>query len=135
MSRVLSYFRPVTKSAVAESNGVPKIVAIELTKPSIGSRTSPAASNGEARQGHPFPQGDFRNAPLEDIHNVKYEVMVNWLHTQQEERQWLSGDEEEGVVLKKSKGDYAFAPANLKAEASMLIDVVSQLNVRVSGCI
>jgi hypothetical protein len=131
MSRLLSYLRP--KKVAPAPSDILNIPQIELRKPSHAK----IAANHEQ---HPrdsnrlsaFPVGDFRNASSEDIHDVKCEVMVNWLHSQQEEKQWLSGEEEEGVLLKKSKGDYACVPASLVTDATMISDVVAQLNVKVS---
>lgn len=130
MSKLLHYFRPTNVSTPSEQTA--EIPTFELRKPS----QVPAENN---QSGHvhdhnrlsAFPLGDFRNSSAEEINDVKCEVMVNWLHTQQEEKQWLSGDDEEGVLLKKSKGDYACAPAQLADDSSLLVDLISQLNVRV----
>jgi hypothetical protein len=47
---------------------------------------------------------------------LKCDVMVNWLHHQQEERRWTRGGPGEGVVLKRSRGAYVCAPEGLAAE-------------------
>jgi len=58
--------------------------------------------------------------------------MVNWLHAKQEEKLWTSGDSGEGVVLKRSRGMYTCAPADLMDEDRGLFDAVQRLNVKVS---
>ena len=68
---------------------------------------------------------------MEEINDIKCEVMVNWLHSQQEERLWTSGEEEEGVVLKKSRGMYTCSPADLAEEQAGYFQAVQTLNVKV----
>jgi hypothetical protein len=81
-----------------------------------------------------YPQGDFRNANPETIQEIKCEVMVNWLHSKQEEQIWTTGEPGEGVVLKKSKGRYVCCPSELSSDGSALFKAVSALNVRVCLC-
>lgn len=132
MSKFLSYFKPDSASAVTQQTIVaPTFELRRPSHPAEGYKQDDVLLDPSRLS--VFPIGDFRNASAEDINDVKCEVMVNWLHSQQEEKQWLSGDEEEGVVLKKSKGAYASAPASLRTESSMLIEAIAQLNVRVSG--
>lgn len=57
--------------------------------------------------------------------------MVNWLHSQQEEKIWTGREEGEGVVLKKSRGAYTCAPSSLAHEDGGLLDAVKALNVKV----
>jgi hypothetical protein len=47
---------------------------------------------------------------------LKCDVMVNWLHHQQEERRWTRGGPGEGVVLKRARGAYVSAPEGLAQE-------------------
>jgi len=119
MSAVLSYLRPTTRPASQPQDEPSALELLETSK----------------TPNHPnlaFPVGDFRNAPADEINDVKCEVMVNWLHSQQEEKQWVSGEEEEGVILKKSRGEYTCAPAELTKETSGLLESVEMMNVRVS---
>lgn len=69
---------------------------------------------------------------MEEINDIKCDVMVNWLHSRQEEKLWTTGEGEEGVVLKKSRGQYTCAPADLAYESVGLFRAVQTLNVRVS---
>lgn len=87
----------------------------------------------EAQQGeYEYPVGDFRNATNDEVNDVKCDVMVNHLHAQQEERLWTTGEDGEGVILKKSRGDYTCAPVDLVDERSGLFHAVTSLNVKVT---
>lgn len=63
--------------------------------------------------------------------DVKCDVMAQWLHSKQEEKIWTSGEPGEGVLVKKSKGSYAFSPAELPEDGTGLYEAVAALNVRV----
>jgi hypothetical protein len=105
----------------AQFSGVPSMYGT----PGGGSRYS-------SRPGSIYPVGDFRNSTIEEINDIKCEVMVNWLHSQQEEKLWTSGEEEEGVVLKKSRGMYTCSPADLADEQAGFFQAVQTLNVKVA---
>ncbi|KAF2186273.1 hypothetical protein K469DRAFT_573231 [Zopfia rhizophila CBS 207.26] len=62
--------------------------------------------------------------------DIKCELMVNFLHSKQEERIWTLGEPGEGVMLKKSKGRYACCPVELQSDNSNFYDMVAQMNVR-----
>ncbi|KAF2427413.1 hypothetical protein EJ08DRAFT_699638 [Tothia fuscella] len=79
-----------------------------------------------------FPAGDFRNQTTEEVNDIKCEVMVNWLHSQQEERLWFADGVEEGVVLKKSRGMYTCSPSHLSGERNGLFTAVRDMNVKVA---
>ncbi|KAK8210886.1 glycosyl transferase family group 2-domain-containing protein [Phyllosticta capitalensis] len=64
------------------------------------------------------------------MNDIKCDVMVNWLHSQQEEKLWCTGEPEEGVVLKKSRGEYACCPSDLADEENGFLSAVQELNVR-----
>lgn len=69
----------------------------------------------------------------EEMSDTRCEIMVSWLHQQQIERTWFdSRANDEGVVLKKSKGEYACCPENLADEPEGFCKAVELLNVRVS---
>lgn len=93
--------------------------------------TTPHGSAGPSRAASIYPVGDFRNQTMEEINDIKCDVMVNWLHSQQEEKLWTAGEYEEGVVLKKSRGMYTCAPADLSDEQDGFFHAVQELNVRV----
>ena len=62
---------------------------------------------------------------------MKCEVMVNGLRARQEENMWTQGDDDEGVVLKKSRGAYTCAPVDLVEEEAGFFHAVQALNVKV----
>ena len=57
---------------------------------------------------------------------------MSWLHQEQLEKLWYEGSDEEGIVLKKSKGVYACCPEGLSDEPEGLRKAIEMLNVRVS---
>jgi hypothetical protein len=70
----------------------------------------------------------------EEMSDSKCELMVNWLHQKQVERTWCDSEStDEGVVLKKGKGDYACCPESLHEEPEGFRKAVELLNVRVSS--
>lgn len=64
--------------------------------------------------------------------DLKCEVMVSWLHQQQLERLWYEGTDEEGIVLKKSKGIYACCPEAVGRGEMEFHKATEALNVKVS---
>lgn len=101
------------------------------------SRSSIAPSTlGTPRTSRPaslYPAGDFRNSALEEIIDIKCDVMVNWLHQQQLESMWSSGGPGEGVVLKKTRDNFTCCPSELAECRGDFFDAIRALNVRVSG--
>lgn len=98
--------------------------------------TSPHYSRHNSGRNSPHPVGDFRNGTTKGIADIKCEVMVEWLHAQQEEHLWTIGQGDEGVMLKKGQGEYSCAPGELRngtgGEGMGFFDAVAALNVRVS---
>ena len=129
----------------AVQKGKPKPEDVELkvssdsSQPQAPSQSSPKSSasgpsldaRNAPRPGSFYPVGDFRNSTIEEVNEIKCEVMVNWLHSQQEERLWTSGEEEEGVMLKKSRGKYTCAPADLMETTGGFFSAIQALNFRV----
>lgn len=127
-----TYFHPAEKkkAAAAAASGV------EMTNspsspatPAFSGAVTPAYSG--SRPASLYPSGDFRNSTLDDIMEIKADVMVNWLHQQQLERMWTNGGLGEGVVLKKGRDTYTSCPGELSDHQGDLFDAVSRLNVRV----
>ncbi|KAI9831674.1 MAG: hypothetical protein M1819_004740 [Sarea resinae] len=77
-----------------------------------------------------YPSGDFRNAKLDEVNDIKADVMVNYLFQQQLERFWVHSDHGEGVVLKKGRGQYTCCPGSLVDDGSGLFAAVANLKVR-----
>ena len=69
---------------------------------------------------------------MADIIDLKNEMMCNWLYQQQLEKMWSTNGPEEGVILKKSRGDYLCGPTSLRETQNGIFEAVVKLNVRVS---
>ena len=135
-----SYFTPGREDAhqrkksekameMSESSHMP--ISPQLQKPQTPARGMTPPSPYASRPGSIYPVGDFRNAAMEEINEIKCDVMVNWLHSQQEEKLWTTGEPEEGVVLKMSRGKYTCSPYDLADEPVGFFKAVETLNVRV----
>ena len=68
----------------------------------------------------------------EEMSDTRCEIMVSWLHQQQIEKTWFdSRARDQGVVLKRSKGDYVSCPENVADEPDGFRRAIEMLNVRV----
>lgn len=94
---------------------------------SPGNGTTPWGS----RPGSIHPN-DARRSQMEELNEIKCDVMVNWLYQQQMEKLWTAGAQDEGVVLKKSRGAYTCCPADIVDEPFGFYKAIQTLNVRVS---
>lgn len=63
--------------------------------------------------------------------DIKADVMVTFLHHQQQAKMWTSSGWDEGVVLKKAKDDFTSSPSELQNNRNGLYDSVKKLNVKV----
>lgn len=129
MKSFKSYFHPVGKKDQVSPHAAPAIV--EKSNPS-SFPPSQGPSRGGSRPVSLYPTGDFRNAALDEITQIKSDVMVNYLHQQQLEHMWSDGTPGEGVVLKRSRDQYTSCPAELSQYEGGFFDAVRKLNVRVS---
>ena len=136
---LLSYVRP----AKGKKKGSESVTAEEMTEkpmssptyPPVGTPGSFTPGNGTPWGSRPaslYPNGDFRNSQMDDINEIKCDVMVNWLYQQQMERLWTAGGHDEGVVIKKSRSAYTCCPADIIEEPYGFFKAVETLNVRVS---
>ena len=133
MKSFKSYFHPAVKK---DGSSAATTTNVELTNSPLSPPTPGYSSTGTPRYSGSrpvsiYPTGDFRNSRLDDITEIKCDVMVNWLHQQQLERLWTSGGIGEGVVLKKSRDAYVACPEELSRVRDNLFDAVQRLNVRV----
>ena len=94
----------------------------------VPSLPSSRAASTRAASPAPSKKSTGRN----EMNDIKCDVMVNYLHQQQEERLWTSRSVEEGVVLKKSRGVYTCCPAELADQSHGFLEAVELLNVKVS---
>ncbi|KAI9698880.1 MAG: hypothetical protein M1820_007301 [Bogoriella megaspora] len=83
---------------------------------------SPWASQPGSRPGSLY-QSD-------EMTDIKCNVVVAHLYQQQLERLWTSGADDEGVVLKKGRGQYTACPSELTQTEAGFYDAVVALNVR-----
>jgi hypothetical protein len=73
-----------------------------------------------------------KNLP-DNLVDMKNDMMVNWLYEQQLRKQWASGlDSYEGVVLKKSRGDFICCPHDMAEIEDSLLPMATRMNVRVA---
>ncbi|KAL9094552.1 MAG: hypothetical protein Q9165_003111 [Trypethelium subeluteriae] len=68
--------------------------------------------------------------PSEEMTDIRCNVVVAHLYQQQLERLWTSGADDEGVVLKKGRGQYTACPSELTQVEGGFFDAISALNVR-----
>ena len=123
----MSEARSQQTSALSESNPLDRVLAtpdleIPLTSPRFSSRPQSLS----ARSGRSYGSSLF----LDDI---KHEVMVNYLYQQQCANLWVSdgSGEVEGVLLRKSWGQYMACPPQLGTTS--LAVACAALNLQVCG--
>lgn len=113
----------------------PREKAVELQQQNE-TQDSPPSVGGSSSTGLKaltpmYPMGDFRNADMDEVSEIKSDVMVNYLHQQQLRKMWSHGGLEEGVLLKKSRNDYMCCPQDLSQVRGGIFDCVVKMNVRV----
>lgn len=90
-----------------------------------GNGSSPWAS----RPGSMFGN-DNRMSQADELRDLKCDMMVNWLYQQQMELLWTAGGHDEGIVLKKSRGQYTCCPSDIDQEPAGFYKAIQTLNVR-----
>ncbi|KZF19607.1 hypothetical protein L228DRAFT_214578 [Xylona heveae TC161] len=132
MKSIKSYFAPASKESAPTPATAPDPALTTpraQSTPGVSGKATPAGS----RPVSIYPVGDFRNSTIDDITEIKSDVMVNWLRQRQLEKLWAADDVEgEGVVLKKGKGSFTCCPATLAEDPAGLYAAVSRLNVKVA---
>ena len=136
MGFLKGYLKPAKKSDTSAAADVSEKRAGENAGPSASAQPSgPNSGWATPRASRPasiYPAGDFRNSTMGELNDIKCDVMVNWLHQQQLELMWSAGSINEGVVLKKGRGDFMSCPPELMAIQGDLFESIKLLNVRVS---
>lgn len=129
---LLSYMKPSKgKKDQASEHEQPEIIEKPST-PATASGTPGSGTPAWSRPASLYPAGgEFRNSQSDDLNEIKCDVMVNWLYQQQMERLWTAGGMDEGVVLKKTRGQYTCCPADIIDEPYGFFKAVETLNVRV----
>lgn len=79
------------------------------------------------------PTPHFPNDSIADDRDLKAEIMCNYLYQQQLKKMWSNGGSEEGVILKKSRGEYMSCPSDLHLQRNGLFDAVRRLGVQVNS--
>jgi hypothetical protein len=136
MNALKGYFQTVSKiySTKPSKNARPAALApameMSVTPPN-GSGSSTLVRSPLASRPSIFPEGDFRNTPVENVLDIKADVMVSWLHQQQVEKLWSTSLPGEGVVLKKGRDNFTCCPLSLRNEGNGLFDQIAALNVKV----
>ena len=130
---IKNYLKPSKKAAETKA-------ASESEKTAQNTGAAPSMPSGPptgwntpraSRPGSIYPAGDFRNSHIDEIVDMKCDVMVNYLHQQQLELMWTAGGMDEGVVLKKSRDRFVSCPPEMEQNPGELFDAVRELNVRV----
>ena len=108
----------------------------EKTTPENGSAIQTSADSGvttpqTSHHSFIYPDGDFRKSAINQVLDIKCDVMVNWLHQQQLENMWTGSGPSEGVVLKKSRDNFTCCPPELEDTRTDFFDAVRALNVKV----
>jgi hypothetical protein len=70
----------------------------------------------------------------DDEAEFKAQMMISWLHMEQERNAWkfINTGDGQGIVLKKAKGQYVCLPEELETDRSGLFRVLKRMNVAVS---
>jgi hypothetical protein len=143
MNALRGYFQPASKKPAKKhpnnsTKAQPTAVAPTAVSDNASARNSGISTPNTGRHGSAsststlFPEGDFRNAPPENVLDVKADVMVSWLHQQQAEKMWIRANPSEGVVLKKTRGRFTCCPEGLRNDPLGFFDQIVAMNVRVS---
>ena len=129
MSFLKSYLVPKRAQQNADSKPVDEIPPSEKT-PATPTPFLDSATPGSTSQWTSRP---VSLAPGEEMSDTRCEIMVSWLHQQQIEKTWFEvRADDEGVVLKKSKGEYVCCPEHVAEAPNGFCRAVEALNVRVS---
>ena len=80
-----------------------------------------------------FSVNTFGSDISEATRDIRCDILAKWLHARQIEKMWTGGSPGEGVFVKKSRGNYAYAPPTLCLDGADICHGIMQLNVRVCG--
>jgi hypothetical protein len=72
----------------------------------------------------------------DSLHSLKYEALASYIHQEQQERFWTSFTAgvdhlDQGVVIKKTRDEYACCPEYISTVPNGFASAVAQLNVAV----
>lgn len=110
---------PGNKPADAVPPAIPPVPPVPLSEINTPSNITPWTSRPSSMAGV-------------EMSDTRCEIMVSWLHQQQIEKTWFDGRaKDQGVVIKRSKGDYVSCPENVADEPDGFRRAIELLNVRV----
>lgn len=66
-----------------------------------------------------------------DVNEMKCDVMANYLRQQQQELMWTQEAKDEGIVLKKSRGQYTCCPSDLADNPYGFAKAIEMMGVKV----
>ncbi|KAF2848353.1 hypothetical protein T440DRAFT_500482 [Plenodomus tracheiphilus IPT5] len=125
-----SHSKEAEKTDVTDQQPLSIVTTPQRAPPDI---LTHAASSDQSGNGRP-PNSDIEEAcsstGSDIIRDIKCEILANWLHTKQQEKIWTSGAVGEGVFVKRSKGNYAYAPQSIAADGSNLCQLIVKMNLR-----
>lgn len=75
--------------------------------------------------------GSEDSHPGSHFNDEKCEIMVEYLHQQQQQLRWTSNTVDEGVVMKKAKNSFTSCPKSLEDVNDGFRSHIQALNVRV----
>ncbi|CAD0058106.1 unnamed protein product, partial [Aureobasidium pullulans] len=87
--------------------------------------TTPACYTPRSRE-----SAGLEGIPMQRLNDAKCDVMVNHVWSEQAKLLWNIGNDDEGVVIKKSRGQYVCCPPDLRRPDGFL-EAVQALNVKV----
>ena len=105
-----------------------------LQVPSPASRNSSSRSSPHSTRPSSInhPEGDFRNSGAMSILDLRTEMMATHIYEEQQRRRWGSPQPNQGVILKRERGQYICSPPSLRTDSGGLYEAVLAMNVRVS---
>ena len=151
MNAVKGYFRPSTNKKkddnAAKASGTtvrvdessrsrlgdgPRSSALQVPSPASrlsSSRSSPHSTRPSSIN---YPEGDFRNSNAMSILDLRTEMMATHILEEQRRRRWSEPRPNQGVIIKRERGQYICSPPSLRTDSGGLYEAVLAMNVRVS---
>lgn len=125
---LLSYIQPAKakKAAAQKVEAEMVIVSNEKITPSVAASSEQGRSPWTSRPGSLY-QGSEVSASTE----LRCDMLVNWLYQEQMRLLWTNGGHDEGIIIKKGRGQYACCPPDLETtQDGSFLNAIQTLNVR-----
>lgn len=75
--------------------------------------------------------GSDDTVPSSHFNDEKCEIMVEYLHQQQQQLRWIANTGDEGVIMKKAKNSFTCCPKSLEDIEDGFRSYIEALNVKV----